>query len=31
VDALYRPEELFDDDGAPCAELRELPPRGERA
>ena len=26
----YRPEELFGDDGAPVAALRELPPRGER-
>jgi xylulose-5-phosphate/fructose-6-phosphate phosphoketolase len=26
----YRPEELFDDSGAPRLELRELPPRGER-
>ena len=26
----YRPEELFDDNGAPLPELLELPPRGER-
>jgi xylulose-5-phosphate/fructose-6-phosphate phosphoketolase len=26
----YRPEELFDDDGGLIAELRELPPQGER-
>ena len=26
----YRPEELFDDDGAPVAELLDLPPRGDR-
>jgi xylulose-5-phosphate/fructose-6-phosphate phosphoketolase len=26
----YRPEELFDDRGAPLPELLELPPRGER-
>jgi xylulose-5-phosphate/fructose-6-phosphate phosphoketolase len=26
----YRPEELFDEHGAPLPELRELPPRGER-
>jgi xylulose-5-phosphate/fructose-6-phosphate phosphoketolase len=26
----YRPEELFDDGGAPVAELLELPPRGDR-
>ncbi len=26
----YRPEELFDDDGAPVAPLLELAPRGER-
>src|SRR5205085_6650832 len=26
----YRPEELFDDGGAPIAELAELAPRGER-
>src|SRR5690606_37470429 len=26
----YRPEELFDPTGAPVAELRALPPRGER-
>ncbi|MFL5921935.1 MAG: phosphoketolase, partial [Gaiellaceae bacterium] len=26
----YRPEELFDENGAPVAELLELPPRGER-
>ncbi len=26
----YRPEELFDADGAPVAELRELPPQGHR-
>jgi xylulose-5-phosphate/fructose-6-phosphate phosphoketolase len=26
----YRPEELFDDHGAPVAELRALPPGGER-
>jgi xylulose-5-phosphate/fructose-6-phosphate phosphoketolase len=26
----YRPEELFDDDGALVPELAELPPRGER-
>jgi xylulose-5-phosphate/fructose-6-phosphate phosphoketolase len=26
----YRPEELFDDQGALIAELRELPPKGER-
>jgi xylulose-5-phosphate/fructose-6-phosphate phosphoketolase len=26
----YRPEELFDDNGAPVAELLELPPGGER-
>jgi xylulose-5-phosphate/fructose-6-phosphate phosphoketolase len=26
----YRPEELFDADGTPVAELLELPPRGER-
>ncbi|AVT41608.1 phosphoketolase [Plantactinospora sp. BB1] len=25
----YRPEELFDDDGAPSATVRELPPRGD--
>ena len=26
----YRPEELFDDTGRPVAELRTLPPRGNR-
>jgi xylulose-5-phosphate/fructose-6-phosphate phosphoketolase len=26
----YRPEELFDGDGAPVSLLTELPPRGER-
>jgi xylulose-5-phosphate/fructose-6-phosphate phosphoketolase len=26
----YRPEELFDENGAPVPELLELPPRGER-
>ncbi|HEY8473261.1 MAG TPA: phosphoketolase family protein [Natronosporangium sp.] len=26
----YRPEELFDATGAPVAELRALPPKGER-
>ncbi|MFF0153960.1 phosphoketolase [Micromonospora sp. NPDC005203] len=26
----YRPEELFDATGAPVAELRTLPPRGDR-
>ncbi|MFL5932379.1 MAG: phosphoketolase, partial [Gaiellaceae bacterium] len=26
----YRPEELFDENGAPVAELLKLPPRGER-
>jgi xylulose-5-phosphate/fructose-6-phosphate phosphoketolase len=26
----YRPEELFDERGAPVPELLELPPRGER-
>ncbi|GAB3654213.1 phosphoketolase family protein [Actinocorallia lasiicapitis] len=26
----YRPEELFDADGAPVAELRDLPPEGDR-
>jgi xylulose-5-phosphate/fructose-6-phosphate phosphoketolase len=26
----YRPEELFDESGRVVAELRELPPRGER-
>jgi xylulose-5-phosphate/fructose-6-phosphate phosphoketolase len=26
----YRPEELFDDDGAVAPELRDLAPRGER-
>ncbi|WP_217923474.1 phosphoketolase family protein [Miltoncostaea oceani] len=26
----YRPEELFDADGAPVAELAALPPRGDR-
>jgi len=26
----YRPAELFDDDGVPAAELRDLPPAGER-
>jgi xylulose-5-phosphate/fructose-6-phosphate phosphoketolase len=26
----YRPGELFDDSGRPVAELRELPPKGER-
>ena len=26
----YKPEELFDDAGAPVRELREQPPRGER-
>ncbi|QSB13200.1 phosphoketolase family protein [Natronosporangium hydrolyticum] len=26
----YRPEELFDATGAPVAELRDLPPTGER-
>ncbi len=26
----YKPEELFDKDGRLAAELRELPPRGER-
>src|SRR5215472_1992335 len=26
----YRPEELFDERGAPVAELRELPPAGTR-
>ena len=26
----YRPEELFDDRGAPVAELLELPPQGDR-
>jgi xylulose-5-phosphate/fructose-6-phosphate phosphoketolase len=26
----YRPEELFDDDGALRADLADLPPRGER-
>jgi len=26
----YRPEELFDESGAPVAEIRELHPRGER-
>ena len=26
----YRPEELFDADGAPVAELRALPPQGHR-
>ena len=26
----YRPEELFDNTGAPVPELLELPPRGER-
>jgi xylulose-5-phosphate/fructose-6-phosphate phosphoketolase len=26
----YRPEELFEEDGAPRAELRELPPAGRR-
>ncbi len=26
----YRPEELFDDDGSPRAELRALPPKGPR-
>jgi xylulose-5-phosphate/fructose-6-phosphate phosphoketolase len=26
----YRPEELFDETGAPVSELLELPPRGER-
>ena len=26
----YRPEELFDEDGAPVAELRALAPRGAR-
>jgi xylulose-5-phosphate/fructose-6-phosphate phosphoketolase len=26
----YRPEELFDEHGAPVAELAELPPRGGR-
>jgi xylulose-5-phosphate/fructose-6-phosphate phosphoketolase len=26
----YRPEELFDERGAPAAELRSLPPAGER-
>ncbi len=26
----YRPEELFDERGAPIPELLELPPRGER-
>ncbi|MGZ4619096.1 MAG: phosphoketolase family protein, partial [Frankiaceae bacterium] len=24
----YRPEELFDDEGRPAAELRDLPPKG---
>jgi len=26
----YRPEELFDEQGAPVPELQELPPKGER-
>jgi xylulose-5-phosphate/fructose-6-phosphate phosphoketolase len=26
----YKPEELFDDNGAPVREIRELPPRGPR-
>jgi xylulose-5-phosphate/fructose-6-phosphate phosphoketolase len=26
----YRPEELFDDDGRPCAEVRDFPPSGTR-
>jgi xylulose-5-phosphate/fructose-6-phosphate phosphoketolase len=26
----YRPDELFDEQGAPVTSLRELPPRGER-
>jgi xylulose-5-phosphate/fructose-6-phosphate phosphoketolase len=26
----YRPEELFNDDGSPIADLIELPPKGER-
>src|ERR1700730_9166686 len=26
----YRPEELFDDDGALCADLRALAPSGDR-
>ncbi|HEX4528123.1 MAG TPA: phosphoketolase family protein [Acidimicrobiia bacterium] len=26
----YRPEELFDDEGRPCPEVRDFPPRGAR-
>ena len=26
----YRPEELFDEQGTLVAELRDLPPKGER-
>ena len=26
----YRPEELFDEDGAPISSLRDLPPTGDR-
>ena len=26
----YRPEELFDENGAPCAQLKAIAPRGDR-